>query len=55
MNNLPDNVIDIIYRYKHNLEYTNVMDELTQTRINCRYLFSLNFVRSARYLTHDKY
>ena len=50
---LPDNVIDIIYKYKHQLEMSDTMNELTQTRINCRYLFSLNFVRSARYLTSD--
>ena len=31
---LPDNVIDIIYKYEHNLEYTNVMDGLTQAIIN---------------------
>ena len=54
MNTLPDNVIDIIYEYKHNLEYTNVLDELTQLRINCRFLFSLNFVKTSRYLSHDK-
>ena len=36
MNNLPDHVIDIIYKYKHQIEMSNVFDELTQLRINCR-------------------
>ena len=54
MNILPDNVIDIIYKYKHDLEYNNVMNELIQTRINCRYLFSLNCVGTVRYSTHER-
>lgn len=33
---LPDNVIDIIYKYKHPLEFNEVMNELCKTRINCR-------------------
>ena len=53
MEQLPDNVVDMIYKYKHQLEMRDTMDELTQTRIYCRYLFSLNFVRSAIYLTSD--
>ena len=54
MNRLPDDILDTIYLYKHQLEFKYVMNELTQTRINCRYLFSLNLVRTARYLSHDK-
>ena len=54
MNLLPEDVLDTIYKYKHNLEYINVLDELTQLRINCRFLFSLNFVKTSRYLSHDK-
>ena len=52
MNSLPDDILNKIYEYKHNLEYTNVLDELTQIRINCRYMFSLSFVKSATYLSH---
>ena len=54
MNLLPDSVLDTIYEYKHQLEFKNTMDELTQLRINCRYLFSLNFVKTSRYTSHDK-
>ena len=34
MNNLPDDVIQQIYLYKHNLEYSAVMDALLQAKIN---------------------
>ena len=54
MNRLPEDVLDIIFKHKHNLEMSNVFDELTQLRINCRYLFSLSFVKASRYLSHDK-
>ena len=54
MNSLPDSVLDTIYKYKHQLEFKHIMDELTQLRINCRYLFSLDFVKTSKYLSHDK-
>ena len=41
MNNLPDDVIQQIYLYKHNMEYVNVMNELLQAKINVYYNFSL--------------
>ena len=53
MNRLPKDVLDTIYKYKHQLEFKNTMDELTQLRINCRYLFSLDFVKYSKYLSHD--
>ena len=40
-NNLPDDVIRQIYFYKHNLEYTPVMDELLQAKIHVYSNFSL--------------
>ena len=53
MNRLPDDILDTIYKYKHQLEYNSTMDELTQIRINCRYLFTLSFVKHSRYLSHE--
>ena len=38
---LPDDVIQQIYLYKHNLEYTPVMDQLLQAKINVYYNCSL--------------
>ena len=29
MDRLPDSILDTIYRYKHQLEFKHVMDELT--------------------------
>ena len=37
MNRLPTDVLDVIYKYKHQLEYAKVMEELIQHKINCRY------------------
>ena len=53
MNWLPEDVLDTIYKYKHQFEMSNVFDELTQLRINCRFLFPLNFMNTSRYLSHD--
>ena len=37
MNSLPQDILDTIYKYKHQLEYAKVMDELIQHKINCRF------------------
>ena len=34
MNNLPDPIIDSIYKYKHELEFKHVLDELTDNNDN---------------------
>ena len=41
MNNLPDDVIQQIYFYKHNMEYVNAMNELLQAKINVYYNLDL--------------
>jgi hypothetical protein len=53
MDMLPDDVFNMIFKYKHQLEMCDILNELTQIRINCRYIFSLSFVKSARYITHQ--
>ena len=57
---LPDDVTQQIYFYKHNMEYTPVMDQLLQAKINVYYNFSLiqcrvmYFVKNnIKYLTLD--
>jgi hypothetical protein len=30
MNSLPDDIQDMIYKYKHNLEYKNITDEINK-------------------------
>ena len=41
--NLPEDVLDTIYKYKHQFEMSNVFDELTQLRINCRFFIFVEF------------
>ena len=60
MNNLPDNVIQQIFEYKHNMQYVNVMNELLQAKINVYYNLDLlqcrvmYFVKNnIKYLTLD--
>ncbi len=49
MNKLPDDIIYKIYNYKHQLEYTNTMNELLSKRIRCRYDLTLSSVRQMKY------
>ena len=60
MNNLPDNVIQQIFEYRHNMQYVNVMNELLQAKINVYYNLDLlqcrvmYFVKNnIKYLTLD--
>ena len=53
MNILPDNIIDIIYKYKHNLEYTNVMSELIQHKIHCKYNVTIEMLKYMFYVNQD--
>ena len=38
MNNLPEPIVDNIYRYKHQLEFKPVLDELIDQKIDTMYL-----------------
>ena len=38
MNSLPESIIDNIYRYKHQLEFKPVLDELIDQKIDTMYL-----------------
>ena len=38
MNSLPEPIIDNIYKYKHQLEFKHVLDELTDNNIDTMYL-----------------
>ena len=53
MNKLPDDVIQQIYLYKHNMEYVNVMNELLQAKINVYYNFSLTQCRVMYFLKNN--
>ena len=43
MNSLPEEIEYIIYKYKHQLEYKHVIDELKKLRIECFFRIDLNF------------
>ena len=45
MNKLPDDVLDTIYKFKHQIEYAKVMDEIIQHKINCRYNVTTNMLK----------
>ena len=54
MNNVDDNVLNIIYKYKHHLEYVAVMNELCQARVFTRYNVSLAFCLMASFFDKGK-
>ena len=45
MNKLPDSIIDNIYKYKHQLEYVNVMNELTDHNDNLYFSTKRELIR----------
>ena len=50
MNKLPDSVLDTIYKYKHEIEFKDVLNELIQHKINCRYNVTTNMFKYMFYL-----
>ena len=50
MNNLNDDVLDNIYKYKHHLEFQDVLKELIQHKINCRFNVSIDALKYMFYL-----
>ena len=53
MNILSDDILDTIYKYKHQLEYEPIMYELTELRLNCKFGISLSSVKYMRYRSRD--
>ena len=50
--NLPYEVLYTIYKYKHQLEYVNVMDELKKMQLNVFLNIDLNLANML-YLNHE--
>ena len=48
MNNLPESIIDNIYKYKHQLEFRHVMDELTDNNTDTMHLTRQALIRYLR-------
>ena len=53
MNSLPDDVLGKIFKYKHEIEYAKVMEDLIQHKINCRYNITIGMLTSMFYLSEE--
>ena len=53
MNSLPQDILDTIYKYKHQLEYAKVMDELIQHKINCRFNVTIGMLTYMFYVNEE--
>ena len=45
MNNLPEPILDNIYKYKHQLEFKHVMDELSGNMDNLYFTTKLELIK----------
>ena len=54
MNYLPDDVLYLIYQYKHNIEFNDVMKELKQIIIRCFFNIDVGLA-DMLYFRHDKF
>ena len=53
MNRLPDDVLDKIFKYKHEIEYAKVMEDPIQHKINCRYNVTIGMLTYMFYLNEE--
>ena len=53
MNQLPEDVLDTIYKYKHQIEMSNVMTELIEHKIHCKYNFAMDALKYMFYVNND--
>jgi hypothetical protein len=53
MNYFPEDVQHEIYKYKHQLEFNDVMSELVFSRINCAFNVTLSMAKTMTYLDHN--
>ena len=49
---IQEDVLNTIYYYKHNLEYAEVMKELKERRVQCRFNITLDMAEKMMYLNH---
>ena len=53
MNRLPEDVLDIIYKYKHQIEFKDVLNELIQHKINCRLNVTIGMLTYMFYVNEE--
>ena len=51
--NLPEDVLDTIYKYKHQIEYAKVMEDLIQHKISCRYNVTIGMLTYMFYMNEE--
>ena len=49
---IPEDVLNTIHYYKHNLEYVEVMKELKERRLQCKFNITLDMAEKMMYLNH---
>lgn len=53
MNQLSNDLLYLIYKYKHNIEFNDVMDELKRIKMRCFFNIDIGLA-NMNYLNHDK-
>ena len=53
MNRLPEDVLDTIYKYKHQIEFKDVLNELIQQKINCRFNVTIGMLTYMFYVNEE--
>ena len=53
MNRLPEDVLDQIFRYRHEMDYAKVMEDLIQHKINCRFNVTIDMLTCIFYVNED--
>ena len=53
MNRLPDDVLDKTCKYKHEIEYAKVMEDLIQHKVNCRSNVTIGMLTYMLYLSEE--
>ena len=51
--NVPEDVLDTIYKYKHQIEFKDVSNELIQHQINCRFNVIIDMLTYRFYLNDE--
>jgi spore coat protein CotF len=51
--NLPEDVLDTIYKYKHQIEFKDILNELIQHKINCRYNVTIGMLTYMFYMNEE--
>jgi hypothetical protein len=53
MNRLPEDVLDKIFKHKHEIELKVVLNELIQPKINCRFNVTIDMLTYMFYVNED--